>query len=179
MSEGRDGVPSGEGIYFAPADCAGLSRRFLIAAIDYGIIVAVGRALQSLVGSNRSSPAWATGAWIALAFAYFVFLESRSGTVGYLLTGVRILTLKGERPTLLRMAFRYLLWALGPIDPLVDLLWAGGDDQRQTLRDKFSGTLVVKRKAGPVGRGKVRFNRYTMLGWLSLGFYEVDRPPSA
>ena len=109
MREGRDGVPSGEGIYFAPADCAGLFRRFLIAVIDYGIILAVGAALQSLAGSNRSSLARPTGAWIVLAFAYFVFLESRSGTVGYLLTGVRIVTLKGERPPLLRMAFRYLL----------------------------------------------------------------------
>ena len=63
------------------------------------------------------------------------FVESSSiGTLGFLLAGMKIVNLKGERPSFVRMTFRLLLWVLGPFHPMIDLLWLSGDRDRQTPR---------------------------------------------
>jgi hypothetical protein len=58
---------------------------------------------------------------------------------------------------------------------MFDLLWLTGDDYKQTLRDKFAGTVVIRKKAVPAGTGEIRLNRYQMLGY-SFVFYEVRKP---
>jgi uncharacterized RDD family membrane protein YckC len=113
---------------------------------------------------------------MGFAFAYLVLLERSSvGTLGYLLTGVRIVTLKGERPSILRMTYRLLLWVAGPFHPFVDFTWLTGDEFRQTLRDKPAGTVVVRKSAVPAGVGELRLNRY-QFQTFSFVFYEVRKP---
>jgi len=53
---------------------------------------------------------------------------------------------------------------LGPLNYLVDLVWLSGDPHRQAIRDKVAGTYVVRRKAVPIGAGKVIRHQYSMLG---------------
>jgi uncharacterized RDD family membrane protein YckC len=165
-------MADGEGVVFVRKDCAGLIRRMLIILAD-GAALGAARAVFGAAGGGALS--WA---WWGFLFGYLVVLESRSATLGCLLAGVRVVDLQGRRPSLLRMAMRLLPWVAGPVHPLVDFLWLGGDDQGQTLRDKFTGIRVVRKRAEAVGRGPVRLNYFTLLGY-SFVFFEVERPASA
>jgi uncharacterized RDD family membrane protein YckC len=113
---------------------------------------------------------------VVLAIFVYVYLAilkpSRVRTLGFWLTGVRIVNHKGQRPSVFRMTFRLMLWILGPINPIIDFLWLGGDDHRQTLRDKFAGTYVIKRDATPVGQGIRRAAYYSLMG-ATLIFREI------
>jgi uncharacterized RDD family membrane protein YckC len=126
---------------FSVQDHAGLFRRFLVIVVD--LAVAALAAIAIAADGEGSLPPLCVYAWLALCYAYFVLLEASSlGTLGFLVTGVRIVTLKGERPSVLRMTFRLLIWVLGPINVLVDLFRLTGDEYKQTLRDNFAGTRV-------------------------------------
>ena len=108
-----------------------------------------------------------------------MFVEPSSiGTLGFILTGVKVVNLKGERPSFVRMSFRLFLWVLGPFHPVIDLLWLTGDPDRQTLRDKLAGTYVVRKDAVPCGQGTVRLAHYFLFG-LSILFPEVQKRRSA
>lgn len=169
-----------DGAYFERGDCAGFFRRLLILLIDGTVMagaaaaVAAGHAL--LFPESDHDSVVGAALWV-IGFAYLAVLESFSATLGYLLAGVRIVTLEGKRPSILRMTLRLLLWVMGPIHPVIDFLWLGGDDQRQTLRDKLVGTRVVRRKAEPAAEGPIRLKWYTLLG-QSFVFFEVERPPA-
>ena len=163
--------PAETGPCYSPADYAGPFRRLLILAVDLLVMLLVWIACDFL-----GSAVLARLLWMGFAFAYLVLLERSIGTLGYLLTGVRILSLKGERPSVLRMTFRLLLWTGGPFHPLVDFYWLTGDEFRQTLRDKLAGTVIVRKSAVPAGVGEIRLNRY-QFQTLSFVFYEVRKPP--
>ena len=168
----------GEGVLFAPQDHAGLFRRFFIVAVDGSVVLGAAVALAFLHDAFPdqiwADPDVLTWTWIALVWGYLVPVEAWVGTVGFLLAGVRISTLTGGRPSLGTMTFRLLLWIFGPLNALVDFIYLGGDPYKQTLRDKLAGTLVVRRGASPVGRGRVRLKRITLLGFVSLAAWEVD-----
>jgi uncharacterized RDD family membrane protein YckC len=132
-----------------------------------------------IMPANEAWEDYALYSCLGFTYFYLVILESsRFGTLGFIITGVKVLNLKGERPSLLRMTLRQLLWVVGPFHPFTDLLWLGGDDFRQTLRDKFAGTIVVKRDAVPAGRGPVHLRYYGFAG-LMLAFAEVQKPRSS
>jgi uncharacterized RDD family membrane protein YckC len=171
-------APSATGVLYADGDYAGIFRRFTILGVDFAALAALWGVVAVLAPDARM-PVSEAGfyAGVALSWAYLVPLEAFAGTPGFWLTGTRVVTLEGGRPTLLRMTFRLLLWIFGPINAFVDLFWMAGDAYKQTLRDKFAGTLVVKKTAIPVGRGEIRLNRYQIMGW-SFVFYEVTRPPA-
>src|SRR5438045_5016897 len=103
------------GKFYAPSDYAGLFRRFAIIAIDLGVVFLIFVAVKTVQWMNQTEDSvlmtlpefWF---WFTFAYVYFVIFEATLGTLGFLLTGVKIVTLKGERPSVLRMAFRLLLW---------------------------------------------------------------------
>jgi uncharacterized RDD family membrane protein YckC len=169
------------GPYYDAQDYAGIVRRFLILAIDgfvaagvFLLLVVIDILLHPDAPPRLSRAVFYGGA--GFSYAYFVLLEASAlGTLGFLLTGVKIVTLEGKRPSMLRMTPRFLMWILGPINAIFDLYWMTGDEFKQTLRDKFTGTLVVRKHAIPAGSGEIRLNRYQLLGY-SLVFYEVDKP---
>lgn len=165
------------GVYYRPGDYAGLGRRIVIAFVDMAILIALIMAIPAgLMELDLEPEAMANITFITLlviTFLYLVVLKrSKIGTVGYLVTGVKIVDLKGERPSVSKMIFRVLLLLVGPIGIFWDLLWLTSERTKQTIRDKMAGTYVVKRDAHPFGDGKLRRVMLGVLGW-NLAFLEV------
>lgn len=108
--------------------------------------------------------------WLYLA----VIKRTDIRTFGYRAAGLRVVDLKGKRPSLLKMTWRFVLLVFGPFHLLVDFFWLGGDENRQTLRDKLARTYVVKAKAQPAGSGTIQFVKYYFWGYAFL-FPEVKK----
>jgi uncharacterized RDD family membrane protein YckC len=185
-TQGRDNRETPPAVYFDRRDYAGPVRRAVIVCIDgFAVIVLC---LVVLVGigtvwfmryprSDLPPQAW----WVALtsAYVYLTLLKrSRIRSLGYILTGVRILDIEGRRPSLLQMTVRILPVLPVPWSFLFDLGWMVDEPQRQTLRDKWAGTFVVRRKAQPIGTGPVQYKRIG-LGGIFLIFPEVSRVEEA
>jgi hypothetical protein len=62
---------------------------------------------------------------------------------------------------------------LGPLNWLIDLGWLSGDRHRQSLRDKFAQTYVIRQQTHPAGRGPIVFSHYDIFGFSFL-FQEVE-----
>jgi len=169
---------SDESVLYADSDYVGLFRRFVIVVVD-GAVVLFAFFMLFVVWYVAIDPIEEANAplmWILLAFTYVylaILKPSRLRTLGFWLTGARIVNHKGQPPSIIRMTFRLMLWVLGPFNPIIDLLWLGGDRHRQTLRDKFAGTYVIKQGASPVGHGKRRAAYYTLMGATFI-FWEVE-----
>jgi len=71
----------------------------------------------------------------------------------------------------MKMTFRFALLAIGPFELLTDLLWLTGEETKQTLRDKFVGTYVVKKTAIPIGEAKLYKRGFI----FSAGIYYIMR----
>lgn len=109
---------------------------------------------------------WALLGCLLITWGYVVVLKPTTlRTVGYRVAGCRIVNLQGERPSVFRMTYRSLLWIFGPFNLLMDLFWCASDDDRQTLRDRFAGTCVIRNGAQPVGTGEVHLTRFNALGY--------------
>ena len=173
----------GAGVLFRREDCAGIFRRLLATFVDGTLLVVflVGWWLAcrfTLVGVVGALPGWLWfGSSLGAAILYFVVLKrSDLGTAGYRLAGIRVVGLDGSPPGHWAMFHRFAvggLWVFtGSLMFILDLLWIGGDDQRQTIRDKMAGTLVVRRNAHPVAEGRQTVRLYSFVGW-SLFLREV------
>jgi uncharacterized RDD family membrane protein YckC len=150
--------------YFRREDYAGFWRRLLVDLVDgfvvSGICTAATFALWGVFPSDRMALNASLALWIIVAFLYFVVLKrSPIGTLGYRAAGVRIIGLDGLPARPLALTLRLAYTVLGPLSPL-DLVWLVGDPHRQALRDKFTETYVVKRKAQPIGTGTVVYRYY-------------------
>jgi uncharacterized RDD family membrane protein YckC len=178
MSKGERDTRLGEGVYYAREDCAGLGRRLVITVVDLLVVVVGASFLWYWVCRSwpRADPlATSLAVWLGVAFLYLAVLKpSPIRTIGYVLLGARIVTLRGQRPSVLRMAFRLLLWGIGPFALPYDLIWIGVDDNRQSFRDRFVGTYVIRRRAQPIGRGEIHLTYYFALGY-ALMFPQVQR----
>ena len=167
----------GDGVYYARRDYAGFVRRMVIIMVDLLVILVVGFVIQmtwDVVRPEETSPITSI-LWLGLTYLYLTILRgTRLRTLGCILTGVRIINLKGERPSFFWMNLRLTLWIFGPINPIVDLLWFWGDDNRQTLRDRLAGTYVIRRKAVPIGGGPIRLTTLFILGY-TIVYPEVIR----
>jgi uncharacterized RDD family membrane protein YckC len=177
-------------IYFNKNDYASMFKRTLVILIDLFIVGIVGYILSSAWTFWADSPdfelisefGWMSAALFSpvyfwtltlMAYLYLAILKrSRFGTIGYRILKLKIIDAKGNQPSLLRMSWRFLLLAFGPLNLLIDFLWLGGDNFRQTLRDKMAGTYVVSSDAKPAGNGTLVFERHNLLG-LSMIFAEI------
>ena len=102
---------------------------------------------------------------IALGFVYLVLLKhSRFRTLGYLVGGIRIVSLQGQRPSIWSLTIRALFAFFGPLNMLIDIMWVTSDERRQALRDKFAHTYVIRDRAIPMGQGTIVYAPYTILG---------------
>ena len=164
----------GEGVYHAAGDYIGVVRRIVIILIDLSVIFAAGLALaMTLVFMTLQVPQQTANRaaliglllYAVLVVAYLTVIKaSRLRTVGYRMTGTKIVDLNGRRPSFLRMLFRLSLWTLGMM-PLLDLFWAGIDPDRQAIRDRYAGTCVVRHRAQPAGRGEIHLVYYLACGY--------------
>jgi uncharacterized RDD family membrane protein YckC len=169
-----------EGVFYATGQYAGIARRLMIIVVDLAVLTVLSLLLLEAFafpdpGREGEIPRVLSWAWLGMVYLYLVVLKrSPIGTPGYRALGVKVVDQGGQVPSLARMTFRFLLWVFGPINPLLDLFWVGGDSDRQTIRDKLAGTYVVRRHASPDGTGRVELVRYTLMG-LTFMFPEVRR----
>jgi uncharacterized RDD family membrane protein YckC len=168
-----------EGVYFSRQDYAGLWLRVLVDFIDITVMLAVSVSCSLLLMTVVSPPRQVATAlfvlWAGLWFLYFVLLKrSDFGTLGYKLCKVRIVTVRGECPSIPTLILRLMFAVFGPLNTIIDLIWLSGDDNRQALRDKFAQTYVIKRDATPIGVGKLVYSVFYIWGW-SMVFREVRR----
>ncbi len=167
----------GTGVYFAANEYVGIMRRVVILVVDLAVLVGVYIGFATLfIAITGDLNGTFILIYVGFAWAYLTILKaSRIRTVGYWLTGSRILNLRGKRPSIFRMTFRVLLWAFGPFNLLFDLLWSGIDDDCQTLRDRFAGTCVVNNHAEPIGTAEIHLTHYNAFGF-ALMYPRVMRP---
>jgi len=150
-----------EAVLFAHSDLAGFRARVAIMAIDGIVLVLVAVPLLMLQGLY---PTWGATTLPLMALSWWAYLgalkTTRFGTLGYRIMGFRLVGLDGEPASILRTTARFLLLHWGGLDTF----WIFDDENRQTFRDKFAGTYVVRRAARPTGRGRVSYDVYFMLG---------------
>jgi len=146
-----------------------------VAAVVLSVAVLIGVLYVWFLRHPQSDlPAQALWVLPAVAYVYLTVLKrSRIRTLGYILMGVRIVDIRGGRPSLLQMTVRMVPLLPVPWSFLFDLGWILDEPQRQTLRDKWAGTFVVGRKAKPIGTAPILYKRIGFAG-LFLIFPEVD-----
>lgn len=169
-------------VYFAREDYAGFWRRAIIACVDlvavllisFAVVIAAAAVWLALYPEGPDLPPALLLLFPLTVFVYLTIVKrSRIGSLGFLLTGVRIVDVEGKRPSLLRMTARFF-WLLPlPLGLLLDLGWLLEEPARQTLRDKWAGTFVVKRKARPIGWAPITFKRICLVG-VQLIVPEID-----
>ncbi|MEZ5944704.1 MAG: RDD family protein [Planctomycetaceae bacterium] len=171
MNSERD-TSLGRGARFAPNDYIGGRWRVVIVVVDLFAITAIWM-LASLVlffiKSGQVDESDLTLLGLFLAWMYSTALKtSRIGTVGYWLTGAKVVDLRGGKPSILCMTYRLLIGLLGPFRLLTDYVWSGVDEDKQTLHDRFSGTCVVRKKAMQCGTGEIHLTCYTGMGLVLI-----------
>jgi uncharacterized RDD family membrane protein YckC len=143
--------------------------------VTLALLVVVLLSFQSLAPNSRRAFNLHLLAFVSATFLYLAVLaRTEWGTLGYKLTGVRVVNLSGQVPTLGSMAYRTLFALLGPVNALLDIVWVAGDPNAQSVRDKLAGTYVVRRSTAPAGRGRIRRVTLSLLGYI-LTVHEVGR----
>jgi uncharacterized RDD family membrane protein YckC len=160
------------GVVFNISSYASFLRRLLADAIDITVLVILYITLMVIASEDWWKLCMLI--WSGLSFVYLVIIKiSPLRTIGYRLTGLRLIDLKGNRVSIWRSIVRISFVFLGPLNCGLDLLWIPGDPSKQAIRDKFAGTLVIKNMAKPVDKGKIIYRRYFFMGW-SVVFSEVQ-----
>ena len=168
------------GIYYSSKDYAGFSKRVLAWAVDL-IVILIAIGFYTFIFLNYSSSQEYEIKilfWISLITCHVylaVLKNTEHSTLGFKLTDIKVVDLYGKRPSFFKMTFRFFLLVLGPFEFIIDILWLTGEDTKQTLRDKFVGTYVVKRGIEPIGTGKIIQSNLCVMGW-NLLFSEVAIP---
>lgn len=165
------------GVIFDKKDYAGFIKRVIIAAVDLIVIFVISTAVLYISDYliYEEEPYYKFNFFFMLVFSiWYLAILKRSNfrTIGYILTGVKIVDLKGERPSIFKMIFRVSLLILGPFELIIDIIWLTQEATRQTLRDKYVGTYVVNQNAIPVGSGKLQTVTLGIMGW-NLMYREV------
>jgi len=175
-----------DGVVYRREDYVSLWKRLLIDVVDVLLVLvttlflAYGLSmLMPMPDTDAEFDRQIMRAFVAALFAvwvgYFVLLKGTGHrTIGYRLFNADLVTIQGESPSFGRHAVRSLFSVLGPFNFLLDLMWIGGDECRQALRDKLAHTYVVKSGAQPMERGPIVFRQYTILG-TNFIFREVAR----
>jgi uncharacterized RDD family membrane protein YckC len=180
------------GVYYKIEDYGSLLRRFLAIAVDLVVLILLSLLIAWIWSFFADSPnldpafeyGWLSTAltnpsyfWCCLFVSYFymaVVKATKLRTIGYRIADLKVVDLRGVRPSIFQMTWRFLLLVFGPIDFIVDLIWLGGDESRQTIRDKLAATYVIRLNAVPMGAGTIVRRNYFLLGWSFL-FREVKR----
>jgi uncharacterized RDD family membrane protein YckC len=160
----------GDGVFFPREDCRGIRARIVILIVDMIVLVGLCIALGFLYPVvDSASEITCTLLCLVTVWVYLAVLrQSAIRTPGFWLTKSQIVTLKGERPSILRMTYRLLLCLVSPFNVVFDLAWSGIDIDRQSLRDRFAGTLLIRHRAKPIGSGEVHTDLYFLSGFTIL-----------
>lgn len=167
----------GFGVIFDEKNYAGFFTRVIIAVVDLIVIVVVISATlfitKYLIDDHDIFYYFNMIFFISFWIWYLALLKrSKFRTIGYMLTGVKIVNLRGEKPSIFKMVLRAFLNIIGPFQVFIDFIWLSQETTKQTLRDKYIGTYVIKRNATPVGRGRLQLVILGLMGW-SIMYREV------
>lgn len=169
-------ILSEPGVLFRREDCAGVARRLIASAVDGTILLVVttmgGAASWFVFFDPKIATLFWLGATTVLWTIYLgVLKRSAISTPGYRIAGIRVVSLDGGVPGHWPMFLRStagMLWLFrSPPMLALDLLRIGQDEQRQTLRDKLAGTIVVRSNAVPTA-GIQTVRVYSFIGWTVL-----------
>lgn len=158
----------GDGVYFAPDDYLGFRRRLIIFLVDVSVVFLFWTLIWIVYLSvPYESVLIPDLACFFCSWCYLAVLRpSRVRSVGYWVTGARIVTLRGTKPSVLRMTYRLMLNLYYPFNLLFDLLWVGVDRDRQSLTDRYAGTCVVRKNAVPAGQAEIHYACYTAMTYV-------------
>ncbi len=170
-------------------DYVGAFRHLVILAVDFLVILLLVFPLSLLPAVFLHSLSAEFDSYyiivpLVLVWLYLAVLKpSRIRSPGYWVTGARIVTINGGKPSPFCMTLRLastLLWLFAaPISFFfIDILWTTVDDERQMLRDLFSGTRLIRINAKPIARGRIVYSFYTAFG-LTLLYLSVRKLSSA
>lgn len=180
------------GVYYKTEDYGSFLRRIFAVALDILFLVLLSLLIAwiwSYFAERPNLDAALQYGWLSMALinpAYFwcclllsyIYMApvkaTKLRTIGYRITDLRVVNLRGLRPSVFQMTWRFILLAFGPIDLLLDLVWLWGDENRQTIRDKIAATYVIRPNAVPIGTGAITRENYFFLGWSWI-FQEVER----
>ena len=157
-------------------DYVGTIRHLVIIAVDLAAILFVVFPLgfiPALVAESLSirSDSFLFVGPIFLTWLYLTVLKpSRIRSPGYWVTGSKIVTIYGEKPSAIRMTIRLaatILWvAVPPFGMfLVDFMWPTVDVERQMLRDLYCGTRIIRNRATPIAQGRIVYSFYAAMGY--------------
>jgi len=166
-------------VVYRREDYVGALRHLVIFAVDLLVILLVVFPLSLLPAFFLHSLSAAFDSYsivfpLLFTWLYLVVLKpSRVRSPGYWVTGTRIVTINGGKPSPVCMTLRLaytLLWLIAaPIGFFfIDLLWTTVDDERSMLRDLLAETRLIRNKAKPIGRGRIVFSFYTAFGFTLL-----------
>jgi uncharacterized RDD family membrane protein YckC len=132
---------------------AGVALRFVAFVIDAVILFALGYLIAVATGETTEEGFELTGpsalAWFVLAFAYYIVLEVLlGGTVGKLLTGLRVRKADGSRldwpSSVVRNVLRIVDGIPFLLPYLLGAIFVWTSDKRQRLGDRVANTVVVR-----------------------------------
>jgi len=151
-----------DGVFYPREAYAGFWLRLMIELIDAfivtGLCIGFALVLVNSVPARESSLQAIFISLILIWFGYFVLLKhSKLSTVGYRIGRAKIVNLQGNNFSIYSLTLRLIFAVIGPFNILLDLLWITSDPYRQSLRDKFAHTYVIKRNARVAGKGKIIF----------------------
>ncbi len=165
------------GVFYDKGGYAGFIRRVIASAIDLLVMLLISLVILFTLNCFIYDEAvYITFNFllITLISVWYLALLKRSGfrTIGYILAGVKIVDLKGGKPSIVKMILRVFLSVIGPFEFIPDIFWIMSESTRQTLRDKFIGTYVVRKDAVPVGRAEFQDVTLGVMAW-TLVYREI------
>jgi uncharacterized RDD family membrane protein YckC len=189
-----------DGVYFAAKDYAHPLRRLAALVIDLAFLFAMLNVIfiplayvmvpETLRSQRRTAETQremqsyvkpikvpVTLAWLALCVAYEIPLRrTRGGTVGYRLTGIRLVDQSGQAPQM-RPLIRRLLFAI-PCTLFLGVSYFScfTSPRRQTAHDKWSGTWAVRKAAQPAGPALTSYHT-TFLGTIPMTYVDLEPQP--
>ncbi|VAW75280.1 hypothetical protein MNBD_GAMMA12-2714, partial [hydrothermal vent metagenome] len=113
---------------------------------------------------------------ITLSFLYLTVLKaSKIGTLGQKITSTKMLSISGNRASILQMTYRLFFWAFGPFTFVSDFAWVTLNNEKRTLRDSLCNTIVVKLEAMPISNeAEIKSVRVMFFGLHFL--YDTAKP---
>jgi|GEM_PF-886787 len=169
-----------KGVYYSSNSYAGFWARLFAWLIDIFVLASVlSLYLFSYTYLAEGTEFQCNLLFIMSFFSCFAYLTivktSEMSTLGFWVNKIKVVDLSGRKPHFFKMALRFILLTIGPFELILDLLWLTGETTKQTLRDKYVGTYVVKKDAEPIGQASIVQTRLHVLGW-NLVYYEVEVP---
>ena len=149
------------GIFFDLENYAGILKRSTAWVIDILFLIIILAILVYILYFTISEEIIVIkiAFWTFLLITYIylsVLKPSRFRTIGYIVAGLKIVNLKGEKPSWNTMLTRFVMLGFSPFAFMIDILWLTGEKTKQTLRDKFVGTYVIDNNAIPTGESPLK-----------------------